>query len=152
MHTVEVTGANAHGLTRAASLVRPGDTDVWADSGYTGVAGWVEGTPAASARWHVARRKRSVPEAERAPEGILASARSRVEHAFHAVKDLVGLRRTRYRGLSKVTNQPCAAFAVANRLLASRRPPLQGPPACAQDRVRLRSELVGVLRAAAAAA
>ena len=43
----------------------------------------------------------------------------------------MGLRRTRYRGLAKVTDQLCAAFAVANRL---------------------RSELVGVLRAAAAAA
>ena len=124
---------------------------MWADSGYTGASKWVEGAPAASARWHVARRKGSVPEAERPQESILASARSRVEHAFHALKDLVGLRRTRYRGLSKVANQLCAAFAVANCLIASRRPPLQGPPACAQDRVRLRSELVGVLRAAAAA-
>ena len=152
VHTLEVTAASAHDLTRAASLVRPGDADVWADSGYTGVSKWVEGTPAASARWHVARRKGSVPEEERPQESMLASVRSRVEHAFHALKDLVGLRRTRYRGLTKVTNQLCAAFAVANCLLASRRPPLQGPPACAQDRVHLRSELVGVLRAAAAAA
>ena len=82
----------------------------------SGQAVEVGGTPAASARWHVARRKKSVPEAERAPESILASARSRVEHAFHAVKDLVGLRRTRYRGISKVTNQLYAAFAVANCL------------------------------------
>ena len=124
---------------------------MWADSGYTGASKWVEGAPAASARWHVARRKGSVPEAERPQESILASARSRVEHAFHALKDLIGLRRTRYRGLSKVANQLCAAFAVANCLIASCRPPLQGPSACAQDRVRLRSELVGVLRAAAAA-
>ena len=152
VHTLEVTAANVSDLARAASLVRPGDADVWADSGYTGVPKWVEGTPAASARWHVARRKKSVPEGERASESMLASVRSRVEHAFHALKDLVGLRRTRYRGLSKVANQLYAAFAVANCLLAARRPPLQGPPACAQDRVRLRSELVGVLRAAAAAA
>ena len=124
---------------------------MWADSGYTEASKWVEGAPAASARWHVARRKGSVPEAERPQESMLASVRSRVEHAFHALKDLVGLRKTRYRGLSKATNQLCAAFAVANCLLASRRSPLQGPPACAQDRVRLRSELVGVLRAAAAA-
>ena len=129
VHTLEVTAANAHDLACAASLVRPGDADVWADSGYAGVSKWVEGTPAASARWHVARRKGSVPEEERASESLLASARSRVEHAFHALKDLVGLRRTRYRGLSKVTNQLCAAFAVANCLLASRRPPLQGPHA-----------------------
>ena len=40
--TLEVTAANAHGLARAASLVRPGNADVWADSGYTGVSKWVE--------------------------------------------------------------------------------------------------------------
>lgn len=152
VHTLEATAASARDLTRAASPVGPGDADVWADSGYTGVSKWVEGTPAASARWHMARRKRSVPEDEHPQESMLASARSRVEHAFHTLKDLVGLRRTRYRGLAKVTSRPCAAFAVANCLLASRRPPLQGPPACAQDRVRPRSELVGVLGAAAAAA
>ena len=83
---------------------------------------------------------------------MLASVQPRVEHAFHTLKNLVGLRRTRYRGVPKVTNQLCAAFAVANCLLASRRPPLQGPSACVQDRVRLRSELAGVLRAAAATA
>ena len=46
-----------------------------------------------------------MPEGERASESMLASVRSRVEHAFHALKDLVGLRRTRCRGLSKVANQ-----------------------------------------------
>lgn len=152
VHTLEVTAAGAHGLARAASPVGPGDADVRADSGCTGASKRVEGAPAASARRHAARRKGPAPEGERPQESMPASARSRVEHAFHAPKDPVGLRRTRHRGLSKVTNRPCAAFAVANCLLASRRPPLQGPPACAQDRVRLRSELVGVLRAAAAAA
>ena len=151
VHALEVTAANARDLTRAASPVGPGDADVRADSGYAGVSKWVGGTPAGSARWHVARRKRSVPEDEHPQESMPASARSRVERAFRALKDLVGLRRTRYRGLSKVTDRPCAAFAVANCLLASRRPPLQGPPARAQDRVRLRPGLVGVLRAAAAA-
>ena len=76
VHTLEVTAANVSDLARAASLVRPGDADVWADSGYTGVSKWVGGTPAASARWHVARRKKSVPESERPQESMLASARA----------------------------------------------------------------------------
>ena len=48
VHTLEVTAASAHDLARAASLVRPGDADVWADSGYAGVSKWVEGTPSVS--------------------------------------------------------------------------------------------------------
>lgn len=131
VHTLEVTAANVSDLAEAASLVRPGDADVWADSGYTGVSRWVEGAPAASARWHVARRKKSVPEAERPQESMLASARSRVEHAFHALKDVVGLRKTRYKGLSRVSNQLYAAFALANCVLASRKPLRLGPPKCA---------------------
>ena len=105
VYTLKATGASARDLTRAASLVRSGDTDVWADSGYTGIPKWVEGgTPTASARWRVARRKGSVPKAERSQESILASACFRMEHAFHALKGLVGLRRIRYKGVSKVTN------------------------------------------------
>ena len=101
------------------------------NTGYTGVAGWVEGTPAASAEWHVARRRKSVPEGEGPAASMLASARSRVEHAFHALKDIVGLRKTRYRGLSKVSNQLYAAFALANCVLASRKALRLGPPRCA---------------------
>lgn len=142
VHTLEVTAANVSDLAEAASLVRPGDADVWADSGYTGVSRWVEGAPAASARWHVARRKKSVPEAERPQESMLASARSRVEHAFHALKDVVGLRKTRYKGLSRVSNQLYAAFALANCVLASRKPLRLGPPKC----------VAALPRAAAAAA
>ena len=63
VHTLEVTAANAHNLTRATL-----------------------------ARWHMAKRKKSVPEEERPQESMLASVRSRVEHVFHALKDLVGLR------------------------------------------------------------
>ena len=152
VHTLEVTAANVSDLAKAAALVREGDSDVWADAGYVGVAGWVGGTPAEAARWHVARRKRSVPEGEGPAESMLASVRSRVEHAFHALKDLVGLRKTRYRGLAKVTDQLYSAFALCNCLLASRRPPLQGPPACAMGREWPRERLLEVLSAAAGAA
>ena len=83
---------------------------------------------------------------------MLASVRSRVEHAFHALKDLVGLRKTRYRGLAKVTDQLYSAFALCNCRLASRRPPLQAPPACAMGREWPRERLLEVLSAAARAA
>ena len=146
VHSLEVTAANASDLSQAAALVREGDSDVWADAGYTGVARWVEGTPVAGAEWHVARRKGSVPEAERPAESLLASVRSRVEHAFHALKDIIGLRKTRYRGAAKVENQLYAAFAIANCVLADRRRRLEGPPTCAMDSAGPRSALLGALR------
>lgn len=152
VHTLSVTPANASDLSQAASLVRPGDSDVWADAGYTGVARWVEGTPAARAEWHVARRKGSVPEGERPAESLLASTRSRVEHPFHVLKDLLGFRKTRYRGLAKNENRLYAAFALANAVLASRAPRPQGPPACAMDPAGPRSALLSVLAAASAPA
>ena len=43
--------------------------------------------------------------------------RSKVEHPFHAVKDLFGPGRTRYRGLEKNRNQLCVAFALADLAL-----------------------------------
>lgn len=97
VHTLRVTPANASDLSQAAALVRPGDTDVWADAGHVGVAGWLGGCASPSAEWHVARRKGSVPGGERPAESLLASTRSRVEHAFHALKDLPGFRKTRCR-------------------------------------------------------
>ena len=152
VHTLVVGPANESDLRRAAALVRPGDTDVWADAGYTGVAGWAGDGPAAAAEWHVARRKSAVPPGERPSESLLASTRSRVEHAFHALKDVIGLRKTRYRGQAKVENQLFSAMALANCVLASRRRPVQGPPACAADPAGPRLALIGLLRSAAAAA
>lgn len=152
VHTLVVTPANASDLSQAAALVRPGDTDVWADAGYVGVAGRLGGCASPSAEWHVARRKGSVPEGERPAESLLASTRSRVEHAFHALKDLLGFRKTRYRGLAKNENRLFAAFALVNAVLASRRERPQGPPACAMDPAGPRAALISVLGAASAAA
>lgn len=152
VHTLRVTPANAGDLSQAAALVRPGDTDVWADAGYVGVAGWLGGCASPSAEWHVARRKGSVPGGERPAESLLASTRSRVEHAFHALKDLLGFRKTRCRGLAKVENRLYASLALANALLAARAPRPQGPPACAADPRHPRAALLGLLRAAAGAA
>lgn len=157
VHTLEVSPANEGDLAHAYGLLRPGDGAVWADAGYVGLGGRPEfvadagGKGTASMALHVARRRKSVPPSERPLESMLASVRSRVEHAFHALKDLIGLRKTRYRGVRKVANQLHVAFALANCLLAGRRPPLQGPPACAMDPEGPRRGLLAVLSARAAA-
>lgn len=72
----------------------------------------------------IARRRSRVPGRdhpevswERGIESSLSRVRSKVEHPFHVIKDLFGLRRTRYRGLEKNRNQLCVAFALADLAL-----------------------------------
>ena len=125
VHTVEVTAANVSDVARACALVRPGDEEAWADSGYTGVAKREEvaSDPALSrVVWHVAAKRSKVSEAERPFERALSSVRSRVEHPFHVVKDLFGVRKVRCRGLAKAAHLMSVAFALANLVLARRAP------------------------------
>ena len=48
--------------------------------------------------------------------------RSRVEHPFHVMKDLFGIRKVRCRGLAKAAHLVAVALALANLLLARRAP------------------------------
>lgn len=127
VHTVEVTAANVSDVAVAHRLLRPDDAFCYADAGYTGVAKRPEvaGDPAlSSVEFKVARRRsvvpgRNHPEASWEPgiETALSRVRSRVEHPFHVVKDVFGLRKTRYRGLAKNRNMLSVAFALANLCL-----------------------------------
>jgi IS5 family transposase len=132
VHSLETTAANVADVAEAHLLVRPGDETVWADAGYTGVAARdeVAGDPAlAGVEWRVAMRRSKVTEEQKPGERALASARAKVEHAFHVLKDQLGHRKTRYRGLAKNDNALAVAFALANALLADRGPRPFGPPA-----------------------
>lgn len=53
-------------------------------------------------------------------ERINASIRARVEHPFHIIKNLFGLKKVRYRGLAKNTAQLCTLFGLANLMMARR--------------------------------
>ena len=127
VHTVEVTAANVSDVAVAPSLLRPDDEFCYADAGYTGIGKRpeVRGDPTLSGvEWRVARRRSRVPGRdhpevswERGIESSLSRVRSKVEHPFHVIKDLFGLRRTRYRGLEKNRNQLCVAFALADLAL-----------------------------------
>ena len=46
--------------------------------------------------------------------------RALVEHPFHVLKNLLGHRKARYRGLSKNTAQLHRLFALANLVLVGR--------------------------------
>ena len=124
VHTVEVTAANVSDVAVAPSLLRPDDELCYADAGHAGAQGRQQapGHPDPSeVTWRIARRRsrRDHPEVswERGIESSLSRVRSKVEHPFHVIKDLFGLRRTRYRGLEKNRNQLCVAFVLVDLVL-----------------------------------
>jgi IS5 family transposase len=51
-------------------------------------------------------------------EHLKASLRAKVEHPFHILKNLLGHRKARYRGLAKNTAQLYTLFGIANLMLA----------------------------------
>ena len=103
------------------------------DAGYQGVEKRPEaGTRAV--RWHVAMRagKRRTQTSgcvadtrlgrlTEQMEALKASIRAKVEHPFHIIKNRFGLKRTRYKGLSKNTDQLFTRFGLANLFIAKKR-------------------------------
>lgn len=53
-------------------------------------------------------------------ETLKAKVRSRVEHAFHILKNLFGHRKARYKGLAKNEAQLFSLFALGNLVVAER--------------------------------
>ena len=144
-HSVRMDPANAGDLGQVPGLVRGGDETAWADAGHAGVEGRPEvagSEPLSGVAWHVARRRSKIATREQLDEEAAeSSVRCAVEHVFHVVKDAFGLRRTRYRGLSKVSNQAFAAVAAAGCLVALRGGRPFGPPvALSSGRARVRAE------------
>ena len=54
-------------------------------------------------------------------ERLKASIRAKVEHPFHIIKNLLGLKKVRYRGLAKNTAQLYTLFGLANLVIAKKR-------------------------------
>ena len=143
-HSVRMDAASARDLDQVPDLVREGDERVWADAGYVGVGRRPEvaGDPSLSGvEWIVAKRRSQVGEDDLVAEAAKSAARSVVEHVFHWVKDMFGLRKTRYKGLAKVSNQAFAAVAAAGCMIARRGRRLCGPPlALSAERIALQRE------------
>lgn len=127
VHTVVSTAANVHDVTQASQLLHGQETQAWGDAGYQGVEQRPEhaGRPV---QWFVAMRpgkRKSLPETEMGRlqevfEYLKASIRAKVEHPFHIIKNLFGLKKTRYRGLAKNHAQLKTLFALANLFIAKR--------------------------------
>jgi transposase, IS5 family len=125
VHTVVGTAANVSDVTQAHALLHGEESVVFADAGYQGVDKREENceTPV---EWHVAMKRslrKALPktqegEALEALEQAKASTRSKGEHPFHVLKDLLKHRKTRYRGLAKNVAQLMTLFGLVNLIRA----------------------------------
>ena len=53
-------------------------------------------------------------------ERLKAQARAKVEHPFRIIKNMIGLKEVKYRGLEKNTAQLMTLFGLSNLLLCKR--------------------------------
>ena len=127
-HTVEVTSANEHDITKASELIREDDDVVYGDSGYQGIEKLEEiktDTQKSNIDFRINERRGKVnklpegvaKEVEREREKRKSSVRCKVEHPFRIVKVLFGYSKVAYRGLSKNLNRLHMMFGVANLLM-----------------------------------
>ena len=127
VHSVATTAANVADVTQVPQLLHGGETRVWGDAGYQGVARRPEHRGRAM-DWQVAlrpgQRRRLAPGSAAAQaEQRKASIRAKVEHPFLYVKRHFGYATVRYRGLAKNRNRLYLLFGLANLLLAARAAP-----------------------------
>jgi IS5 family transposase len=54
-------------------------------------------------------------------ERLKSCIRAKVEHPFHIIKNILGLKKVRYRGLAKNTAQLFTLFGLTNLLIGKRR-------------------------------
>jgi len=126
VHTVVGTAANVSDVTVGNALLHGEETDVFADAGYQGAG---KRDDATAANWHVAMKPSVRKKWKKQPrigklldyvERVKAAVRAKVEHPFHIIKNRFGLKKVRYRGLTKNTAQLFTLFGLANLLIAKR--------------------------------
>ena len=127
-HTLVTTPANTADVSVAHELLHGEEKLVFGDAGYQGVEKR-DAQRKVNARWHVAMRpgkRRALPNNPMGRileklEQLKASVRAKVEHPFHIIKNLFGLRKVRYRGLAKNTARLYTLFGLANLVIAGRK-------------------------------
>jgi IS5 family transposase len=127
VHSPATTPANAADVACAHALLHGEGRLALGDAGYRGVDRRPEHQGRA-VQWEVALRpgqRQALPknragrQAERI-EQLKARVRALVEHPFHWIKNIFGLKKVRYRGLAKNTAQLFTLFALANLMIARR--------------------------------
>ena len=127
VHSLVATPANVSDVTKAHDLLHGEESVSFGDAGYQGVEKRPE-AGASAVHWHVAMRagkRRALPDTRlgrltERMETLKASIRAKVEHPFHIIKNRFGLKRTRYKGLSKNTDQLFTLFGLANLFIAKK--------------------------------
>lgn len=134
VHSVINTAANTHDITQASSLLHGQETDVYADSGYRGIAQREEAQALnPDLQWHIAMMpsKRKAIKAAKQQGGatgklaqtldqiekLKASIRAKVEHPFHIVKNLFKYKKVSYKGIAKNAARHTMLFALANLVI-----------------------------------
>lgn len=120
VHHAIATPANVHDVVISPELLRETDDVVFGDSGYLGIENRVD----KEVKFRIAKRPSQRKEVTKYPinwekyiEKRKSSMRCKVEYVFYVVKNIFGLKRTRYRGLAKNHNMFQMAFAAANLLM-----------------------------------
>ena len=132
VHTVKAAGANVHDVTMTSELLTGEENEVYGDSGYTGAdkreGAIVRNNKGRKIKYKINRKPSQIKKlspsgqyAAKKAEHKKSSVRAKVEHVFAVVKQQLGFRRTRYRGLEKQTSKINIMFALANLILADRK-------------------------------
>ncbi len=127
-HTLVTTPANTNDVTQAHALLHGEEKVAFGDAGYQGVEKREENRNG-EVQWKVAMRpgkRKTLPKTTIGRlmdkiEQLKASVRAKVEHPFHIVKNIFGMKKVRYKGLAKNTAQLYTLFGLANLLIAKRR-------------------------------
>jgi IS5 family transposase len=125
-HSLSTTAANVADIEETHRLIRDDDDAAWMDAGYVGIEKREEilgDEHLRNVTYHVNRRRSKItkdyPEGisrdfEKALEKKKSTVRSKVEHAFHVIKDVFNFRKVRYKGLKKNTDRLYMLFASSN--------------------------------------
>lgn len=128
VHTMVTTPANVSDVTQAHALLHGKERKAFGDAGYQGVEKRPE-VQHPKIQWYVAMRPGKRKMLPNTPDGRLtekiehlkSSIRAKVEHPFHIIKNIFGLKKVRYRGQAKNKAQLMTLFGLANLLIAKRR-------------------------------
>lgn len=126
VHTVTTTAANEADVEQVNDLLHGEESEVHADSGYTGAESRVNRK---NLEWHIAAKRGTVKAMEEGSakrtkqksEKRKASIRAKVEHPFRVIKRQFGLMKVRFRGLAKNTSHLLTLFALSNLWMARKK-------------------------------
>ncbi len=131
IHSIEATAANVHDVTEASKLIREDDEVVYGDAGYLGIQKRpeiVKDEQKSKIDYRINQRPGKAWGLTEGPardwfcymERQKSSVRSKVEHAFHIIKNTFGFNKACYRGIAKNLNRLYMLAASTNLLMCAR--------------------------------